>query len=123
MKKIYILTLTGLMVSGLFGQAPNPMQNAGPLISVPSIVKPSLTSRATGTYYLDYAAYDQYFLSSSMQNVYYGNLQYSKVDTAFGAVPFVAEYYDTLLYSDDPTNAASWQTLGWNNVASMTVDS
>lgn len=125
MKKIYILTLTGLMVSGLFAQAPDPIQGDDGRftnINVP-VVKHNLESRATGTYYLDYLEYDKNLIGSVMQNGVYGNLSFTKTDTAFGAVPFVAEYYDSLVYSDNPTDPASWQSLSWSNVASMTVDS
>lgn len=108
------------MVSGLFAQTPNPVQGAGSMINIAPIVKHSLESRATGTYYLDYVEYDVSFLGSTLANTYYNNLWYSKTDTAYGGIPFVAEYYDSLVYSAD---LATWSALSWSNVASMTVDS
>lgn len=111
---------TSLMVAA-YSQSPDPMQGDGRFTNygVPN-AKHSLTDRATGTYYLDYLSYDQNFNLATMQNGVYGNLCFTKTDTAYGGVPFVAEYYDSLIYSPD---LATWTPLAWNNVASMTVDS
>jgi len=82
--------------------------------------KLSLDSRATGTYYLDYLEYDKVFLGNTINNGVYGNLCFTKTDTAYGVIPFVAEYYDSLVLS---TNLLSWTAVPWNSLLSMTIDS
>jgi hypothetical protein len=82
--------------------------------------KPSLDSRATGTYYLDYLEYDKTFLGNTIDNGVYGNLCFTKTDTSYGVIPFVAEYYDSLVLS---TNLLTWNAVPWNNLLSMTIDS
>lgn len=82
--------------------------------------KPNLESRATGTYYLDYVEFDRTFLSNTINNGVYGNLCFTKTDTSYGNIPFVAEYYDSLVLS---TNFVTWSSMSWQNVVSLTVDS
>jgi hypothetical protein len=82
--------------------------------------KASLESRATGTYYLDYVNYDKNFLGNTINNGVYGNLPFTKTDTGYGGIPFVAEYYDSLVLS---TNLTNWTALSWQNVVNLTIDS
>lgn len=82
--------------------------------------KPSLDSRATGTYYLDYLEYDKVFLGNTINNGVYGNLCFTKTDTSYGVIPFVAEYYDSLVLT---TNLLTWTAIPWQNLVSMTIDS
>lgn len=82
--------------------------------------KTSLESRTTGTYYLDYLEYDKVFLGNTINNGVYGNLCFTKTDTSYGVIPFVAEYYDSLVLS---TNLTTWTAMPWQNVLSMTIDS
>ena len=122
MKRILLFMIGATCLVTAYSQSPTPLQGDGRFttLNVPNVKNHTLQDRATGTYFLDYLEYDRNFLGSTINNGVYGNLCFTRVDTAYGGVPFVAEYYDTLITSVD---LQAWNSIGWNNVANMTVDS
>ncbi len=120
MKRILLFMIGTSLMAAAYSQSPIQAGDGRfTNFDIPS-VKHSLTDRTTGTYYLDYKEYDINFFGSTVNNGVYGNLCFSKTDTAYGGVPFVAEYYDSLIYSAD---LQTWTPIAWNNVASLTIDS